>query len=221
MWYLKMTKMLAFKTRNEWIEARKNYIGGSDAAAVVGLNPYKDNVTLWLEKTKQKEPEDISGKPYVKYGTDAESSLRKLFALDHPEYKVFYRKNNIWLNSKYPWAHCSVDGWMNNSDGKLGVLEIKTTNIFQSRQKEKWRDRIPDNYYCQCLHAMAVMDAEFAILKAQLKSVFNDNVYLQTRHYFIDRNDVQKDIEYLMQQESKFAECVKNKIRPTLILPAI
>ena len=37
-------------SRDAWLEARKNHIGGSDAAACVGLSPYKDNVQLWEEK---------------------------------------------------------------------------------------------------------------------------------------------------------------------------
>ena len=39
-----------FKSREEWLEGRKGHIGGSDASACVGMNPYKDNVQLWEEK---------------------------------------------------------------------------------------------------------------------------------------------------------------------------
>ena len=89
---------------------RKNHIGGSDAAACVGLNPYKDNVQLWEEKVGLVLPEDISDKDYVQYGTEAEKYLRALFILDHPEYKVSYDENNMFINSKYPWMHASLDG---------------------------------------------------------------------------------------------------------------
>ncbi len=81
--------------------------------------------------------EDISDKPYVKYGTQAESSLRRLFKLDLPEYKVHYKDNNMCLNDKYLWAHANLDGWLTDIDGRMGILEIKTTNILQSMQKEK------------------------------------------------------------------------------------
>ena len=84
-----VTKKL-FNSREEWLQGRKNHIGGSDAAACVGLNPYKDNVQLWEEKVGLVLPEDISDKDYVQYGTEAEEYLRALFALDHPEYKVLY-----------------------------------------------------------------------------------------------------------------------------------
>ncbi|MEG1781609.1 MAG: YqaJ viral recombinase family protein [Clostridium sp.] len=61
-----------FSGREEWLAARKNHIGGSDASACVGMNPYKSNVELWKEKMGIRIPEDISDKPYVQYGTKAE-----------------------------------------------------------------------------------------------------------------------------------------------------
>ena len=36
--------------REEWLDIRKTGIGSSDAAAAVGLNPYKSPLELWLEK---------------------------------------------------------------------------------------------------------------------------------------------------------------------------
>ena len=53
-------------TREQWLQERKKGIGGSDAAAVLGLNPYMTNVDLWKIKTGRKEQEDISEKPFVK-----------------------------------------------------------------------------------------------------------------------------------------------------------
>lgn len=48
--------------RKEWLKARQKGIGGSDAASVLGISPWKTNVQLWEEKTGITEPEDISGK---------------------------------------------------------------------------------------------------------------------------------------------------------------
>lgn len=214
-------KLLTFKSREEWLNSRAGRIGGSDASAVVGLNPYKDNVTLWMEKTGQAAAEDISEKPYVKYGTVAEDHLRELFKLDFPEYQVFYEPDNMWLNDRFPWAHASLDGWLVDQDGRHGILEIKTTNILQSLHKEKWNQRIPDNYYCQLLHYMAVTEAEFCVLKAQLKSEFSGNLYIQTKHYFMERHELQADIDYLMEKESEFYEFIKKGKQPPLVLPPI
>lgn len=216
-----MVEMTVLKDREAWLKNRTRGIGGSDISAVVGLNPYKTNVDLWMEKTGQTTPEDISEKDYVKYGTEAECHLRELFKLDFPQYAVDYVENNSFTNSKYPWAVASLDGWLTDEDGRRGVWECKTTNILQSMQKEKWNQKIPMNYYCQCLFYMAVYEADFCVLKAQLKTMFDGVPYLQTKHYFIERSEVQEDIDYLMQKGSEFWESVQSGQCPALVLPAI
>ena len=207
--------------RIAWLDARKNHIGGSDAAACVGMNPYKDNVRLWEEKMGMVLPEDISEKEYVRYGTEAEKYLRELFALDFPEYQVLYDENNMFLNSDLPWMHASLDGELVDQRGRHGILEIKTTNILQSMQREKWNDRIPDNYYCQILHYLAVTECDFAVLKARLKSEWNGELIIREKHYFIERSEVEEDIKMLVEAERRFWECIKSGRRPDLILPVI
>lgn len=216
-----MVEMIQLKDRAEWLEARKNRIGGSDAACIVGMNPYRSNVELWEIKTGQVEAEDISDKPYVKYGSEAEQHLRELFKLDFPQYKVSYVEDNMWLNDKYPFAHASLDGWLEDEQGRKGILEIKTTNILQSMQKEKWRGRIPDNYYCQVLWYLGVTGFDFAILKSQLKYDYGGDIMLTTKHYKIERKDVIEDIEYLFKEAKEFSEYVKNDTIPPLKLPMI
>lgn len=211
---------IKFDTFDQWLGARHG-IGGSDASAVIGLNPYKTNQELWLEKTGQKIPEDISEKDYVKYGHDAEPLLRELFALHHPEYKVEYYGNNMIRNEKYPWAHASLDGELTDQDGRKGILEIKTTNILQSMQREKWNDRVPDNYYIQVLHYLLVTEYDFVELKAELRSVWQKEIRSQIREYHIERKEVERDIEFLSEKEEQFWQTVKRKQKPDLILPEI
>lgn len=215
-----MLEKVILKDREEWLKNRYR-LGGSDAASIVGLNPYKSNIDLWSEKVNEVVPEDISDKPYVRYGIDAEHHLRELFKLDFPCYEVIYDENNMFLNDKYPFAHASLDGELIDKDGRKGILEIKTTNILQSMQKENWKERIPDHYYIQILHYLMVTEYDFAILKAQLKSEFNENIYIQTKHYFIERKEVEEDINYLMRKEKEFYEHIISKTKPALILPNI
>lgn len=214
-------EMIVLQSHEEWLKYRKNRIGGSEASAIVGMNPYMDNRELYEIKTGEREAEDISELPYVKYGTEAEKYLRELFKMDFPEYEVDYVENNMWLNKKYPFAHASLDGWLTDPNGRRGVWECKTTNILQSMQKEKWIDRIPDNYYIQILHYLMVTEFDFAVLKAQLKSEFDGNVYLQTKHYKIERADVEEDIEYLIAEETEFYKQFKRGQKPNLVLPSI
>lgn len=216
-----MVQMIQLKSREEWLEKRTSYIGGSDASCVVGMNPYKTNVELWELKTGRREAENIDGNPFVEYGRNAEEYLRELFALDFPQYEVNYCENNIWLNDKYPFGHASLDGWLMDEIGRFGVLEIKTTNILQSMQKEKWNHRIPDNYYIQVLHYMIITEADFAILKAQLKYDYDGEIFLTTKHYKIERDEVLEDIDYLINAEKQFYKAIKDDKRPPLLLPDV
>lgn len=217
-----MVKMYQMKSRAEWLEKRTSYIGGSDASAIVGMNPYETNIDLWEQKTGRTVKEDISGKPYVRYGVEAEDHLRALFALDYPQYVVSYEPHNIWLNDRFPFAHASLDGWLREREtGRQGILEIKTTNILQSMQREKWDHRIPDNYFVQILHYLLVTEFDFAVLKAQLKYDYDGDIFLTTKHYTIERSEVADDIEYLEKEERKFSAYILEDKRPPLVIPGI
>lgn len=217
---MKMVKKYVFKSREDWLKNRVFGIGGSEISGVVGCNPYMDNVTLWEIKTGRRQADDISDKPYVQYGTRAEEHLRALFSLDFPQYQVFYEENNCFANSQYPFAQASLDGWLVDDKGRTGILEIKTTEILRAGQKEKWKDRIPQAYFCQVCFYMAVMEADFAELWAQIKHSYPDAWY-ETRHYHIERSEVQEDIDYLMQKGAEFWEYVKSDTRPPLVLPLL
>lgn len=209
------------KDHDDWLKKRCYGIGGSDASAIIGMNPYKSNIDLFEEKTGRRIPEDISDKPYVQYGTRAEPLIRQLFALDYPEYAVEYHGDYILRCVEYPFLQASLDGELTDTEGRRGVLEIKTTNILQSMQKEKWRDRIPDNYYIQVLHYLIVTGYDFAILRAHLRSDWGDDRRTMIRNYFIERNEVEGDLVTLLNEEIKFWEYVESGRKPPLILPQI
>ena len=221
-----MVKFLTCLTKEEWLDERVSTIGGSDAGVILGVCPWKTNEQLWEEKVLIRKPDDLGDNTLVQYGIQAEESLRDLFQLDYPQYDVLYAPGNIWTNDKYPFAHASLDGWLRNwtsHDGIDGVLEIKTATISSKAQKEKWQgNHIPDNYYAQILHYLMVTEADFAILKAQLKyEVPGEEIFLHTKHYRIEREEVEEDIAYLAEKEREFAEMVLSKTRPNTLLPEI
>lgn len=88
-------------------------------------------------------------------------------------------------------------------------------------QREKWKDQIPDNYYIQVLHYLLVTEYSFVELRAQLKSVWQGQIQLQTKDYHIERSDVEEDIEILKQAEEEFWQKVLKRQQPNLILPEI
>ena len=69
-----------YPSDEEWREARKNGIGGSDVGAIMGLNPWKSPVEVWLEKTGHSEPPDLSGKESVEWGNRLEAVVAEKFA---------------------------------------------------------------------------------------------------------------------------------------------
>jgi putative phage-type endonuclease len=209
-------------TRKHWLAERQKGIGGSDASCILGLNPYRTNVQLWEEKTGRTIAEDISEKPCVKYGTQAEQHLRELFKLDYPQFDVGYEEFKIYKNAEYPFIIATLDAnLIERETGKKGILEVKTTEILRSMQREKWNEKMPDNYYIQCLHQLLATDWEFNILKAQLKSEWQGDIRLTTKHYRINRDEVLEDIEILKQAEIKFWFYVVTDTKPPLILPNI
>lgn len=212
--------LTVYESEAEWLKAREKYITGTGASAILGMNPYKTNVEYFTEKLSGIVSE-VPENQFMRYGKEAEPLLRNLFKLDYPEYAVSYEPNNLWTNDKYPWGAASLDGWLLGEDGKWGILEIKTTEILKSQQREKWNERIPDNYYIQVLHYMLILEADFAILKAQLKSRFGGETYIQTKHFKIEREEVREDLQILEEKERQFAEALKEKKRPPLILPPL
>lgn len=207
-------------TREEWLQERKSGIGGSDAAAILGLNPYKNNIDLWEEKCGIKEAVDISDKSYVKYGIVMEDILRQSFSAKHPEYEIIHEENTIIRHPKYPFLFASLDGTLINLEtGEKGVLEIKTSEILRSMQKEKWKgENIPPNYYCQVLHYMNVTGFTFVKLFAELS--YDEN-YQVTKTYSISIDDdgVKEDMQVLLEKEIEFWRYVVDKKMPPLILP--
>lgn len=206
-----------------WLEARKGGIGASEASCIVGMNPWKNKIQLWEEKTGCKEAPDIGGKDVVRYGKEAEAHLRALFALDYPEYAVSYDEFGMRSQPDRPWLFATLDGELTEREtGRRGVFEIKTTEIRRSGDWDKWDGKIPDYYYTQILHQLLATGYDFAVLKAQIKWRKGEDIQLTTRHYRFERNDCLEDMEYLLTEENTFWVCVTENKRPAgITLPGI
>jgi len=209
------------QNREEWLRIRRRGIGGSDAGTAVGMNRYKTNVQLWREKTGLEVPADVSDKPAVAFGKQAEKHLRELYKLEHPENTVKYSEFGMYFSDKLPFMFATLDGEITAPDGSRGVLEIKTTNIRNSLQWDEWNDRIPDSYYIQVLHQLACTGFDFAVVMAYIRYIKDDEKRSQIRYYRIDRRNVQTDIEWLEEKEKIFWQYVEEHRIPPLILPEI
>ena len=148
---MKKIANVAKLSREEWLEIRTKGIGGSDAAAACGLNPWKSKASLYLEKTGQ-VVKDFDNE-VMRQGRDLEDYVAKRFT-EATGKKV--RRNNFMMASKeHPFLLADID---REVVGENAILECKTTSSYA---KDKWDDgAIPINYELQCHHYMMVTGAE-------------------------------------------------------------
>lgn len=220
---MELQTVTVYNTREEWLEGRKGGLGASDAGALLGISPWKSNVQLWEEKCGLAVPEEIGDNPAVKYGNDAEPLLRQFFELDHRSYALYFTPFKIINHPGLPFITCTPDGeLMERETGRLGGLEIKTTEVMGPSGWRKWDGKIPDNYYAQVCHQMLATGWEFVELLVQIKyTTQNGEDRKEIRHYKIERADAQSDIDYLEREAVRFWKCVEQRKRPALKLPPI
>lgn len=135
--------------RSEWLKHRLLGIGGSDAAAVVGLSRWKSPFQLWQEKRGEVQPDDISDRECVYWGNTLEQAVANRFC-ELTGKRV--HRTGLWADTEHPFMQASPDRLV---VGEQAGLECKTANGFAARDWEG--DEIPTAYYVQCQHYMMVM----------------------------------------------------------------
>lgn len=190
---------IKWETHDEWLSIRHKYIGGSDAAAVIGMNPYKSAYELWAEKTDKIAP--FEGNMTTRVGAYLEDFVAKLFE-EEREKKV--RRNNFTLvNEDYPFACANVD---REVVGENAFLEIKTSNSVPILRQLRGTE-FPDAYYTQCVHYMAVGNYDKCYLA----------VLAESRHFHIyEMSRDQLEIDALMSAERDFWTCVETNQAPMI-----
>lgn len=134
-----------------WLKYRKCGIGGSDAGAVCGLNPYRSAMAVYLDKTTD-EIEMIDNEA-MRQGREFEDYVARRFM--EASGKKVRRANAMFYYEGYPFMIADVDRMI---VGENAGLECKTASPFMA---DKWKDgQIPMHYQLQCYHYMAVCNAE-------------------------------------------------------------
>ena len=148
--------------REDWLAVRKQGIGSSDAAAAVGLNPYKSQLELWLEKTGRDtslpkiDPNDEESPAYwgnifepivaTHYTKRSGHRVRRINAvLQHPDPKL-------------PWMLANIDREVIGADD-VQILECKTAGINGARL---WEEGVPEYVQLQVMHQLAVTGKQAA-----------------------------------------------------------
>ena len=138
-------------SREMWLQLRKQGIGGSDAGAICGFNPWRSPIDVYVDKTSEKI-EDIDNEA-MRVGRDLEDYVAQRF-MESTGKKV-RRRNALLQHDKHAWMLADID---REIVGENALLECKTANAYSS---DKWADgKIPESYEIQCHHYMAVTGVE-------------------------------------------------------------
>lgn len=189
--------------RQQWLAVRKNGIGSSDAAAAVGLNPYKSPLELWLEKTgrdanlPKPDPTDDTSPTY--WGT----LLEPLVAAQYSRRtgRRVRRVNAVLQHASEPWMLANLDREV-IGEANVQILECKTAGLNGARL---WREGVPEYVQLQVMHQLAVTGKQAADV-----AVLVCGHELQVHR--VNRDD--EMIRHLMQLEREFWECVRADRQP-------
>lgn len=137
--------------KKEWLKYRKSGIGGSDAGAVCGLNPYRTAMQVYQDKVSE-EIEEMDNEA-MRQGREFEDYVAKRFM--EATGKKVRRANAMFYNEENPFMLADVDRMV---VGENAGLECKTASPYMA---DKWKDgNIPLSYQIQCYHYMAVCNAD-------------------------------------------------------------
>lgn len=191
--------------RDEWLNIRKKGIGSSDAAAAVGLNPYKSQLELWMEKTgrdaelPQLDPSDDTSPAF--WGTILEPIVAS-----HYTNKTGNRVRRINAVLQHPdpelsWMLANIDREVIGVED-VQILECKTAGINGSRL---WKEGVPEYVQLQVMHQLAVTGKQAADV-----AVLLGGQHLEI--YRIERNETM--IAQLIELERQFWNYVETDTPP-------
>ena len=145
---------------SDWLEYRRRGIGGSDAASILGVSPFRTARDLYYDKLKivtYEDPED--NWVQKKMGHLLEDLVAEIFHV-RTGYHI-YQVKKMFYHPLYPFMLADVDYFITLPNGETAILEIKTTNY--NATDHWWRDgveAVPVNYEIQGRHYMAVINVD-------------------------------------------------------------
>jgi putative phage-type endonuclease len=201
---LKLDSIPEEERHAHWLELRKQGIGGSDAAAVLGISKWSSPLTVWLEKTGRKEPADLSSNQAVEWGKRLEDPIAEKFADEHPGMLV-ERPSGMYRSTDHPHMLANVDRALVDIDRRFGILEVKTAGLYS---ESAWDDGVPVHYLAQVTHYLAVTGYSVAYVAVLIGGQ-------DYRDYRIERDE--DDIADLVRLETDFWELVESDTEPEII----
>jgi len=189
--------------RDQWLAVRKAGIGGSDAAAAVGLNPYKSQLELWMEKTgrdadlEKPDPNDTTHPVF--WGTLLEPIVAAAYTQQTSN--RIRKVNAVLRHPTIPFMLANLDREVIGG-ADVQLLECKTAGEFGARL---WREGVPEYVQLQVQHQLAVTGKQAAHVAVLLCGQKLD-VHL------IERDD--ELIARLIELEARFWKFVESDTPP-------
>jgi putative phage-type endonuclease len=186
---------------DEWRAARRQGVGGSDAAAVVGLDRWRSPLQVWADKVHAADTFEDS-EPAL-WGRLLEDTVAEEFA----------RRTGLWVwhpmamfrHPEHPWMLYTPDRLLEDN-GEVGLLEIKTTSAHQA---EAWEDGdVPDRALIQANWGMAVLNLPFAYVAA----LIGGQKLVYTR---VERSE--QVIDWLVEEGAAFWQLVEDRVEPAAV----
>ncbi len=145
-------------THEEWLDIRKKSIGGSEIAAVIGMNRWKTQFAVWAEKTGRIDS-SVQQSESMYWGIVMESILRQEFS-KRTGYAV-KEAHYIFASIDNPFMTANIDGYVDLGNGEYAVLEIKTAGNYA---ESDWNDGCPIEYFCQVQHYLYITGMKKAFI---------------------------------------------------------
>lgn len=195
--YRNLTKISTLNMPHDmWLEHRRKSIGGSDAASIIGLNPWCSPYCVWADKLGRIPPKEDN--EAMRLGRDLEDYVAKRFTEETG--KKVRRENNIIINPDFPFAHANVDRLVIGEDAGL---ECKTTSSLNLKKFK--HGEYPEQYYVQCVHYMMVTGC---------KKWYIAVLVLGVGFYVFEIERDEGEISALAESEEAFWEYVSKKSPP-------
>lgn len=180
----------------EWHDARKLGIGGSDANAILSGEPERV-IALWEEKLGRRDPEDLTWVLPVQMGSATEELNAAFY--QHATGRTIGDRNAMRTRDDRPYMRCELDGLTLTENGEPAIFEAKHVNAFSTIEE------VVQRYMPQLHHNMHVAECRHAVL----------SVFLGTQKHEIF--EVAMDDFYLaalLDAEESFWRCVETDTPP-------
>lgn len=189
-------------SHDEWLKWRRQGIGGSDVAAILGISSWNSAIDIWLDKTGQKQGTEETTNEAMEWGTILEPVIRTHFA--NTTGKPVSEVHAILQHPQYPFMLADLDGVTIDDNGDPSILEIKTVSEYK---RSEWEQGVPVYYQTQVQHYLAVTGLSLAYVAA----LIGGNSF---RTYKVEADpDIQR---MLISLEKDFWGKVERRIRPAI-----